>query len=494
MHVSWVDMSRTLQTCIWLKTYFCRHKSFMVAERLLDRLLPETEAPPPLAPALRTMTSQMLSEMAAANEEFIPTYIPSVPTPGESVDGSVILELTCKALLSGQALMMVGGYIVRGIMHSCGKRATAIRRPDEAFEMVRPGTYHFALMDATRQTSAAPLALMDATHQTPAATAAEGIGNQVLAITNTPSPEAPKENLLPRMDEQEQLGAAQLPAGQLPAAQAQLDTAQLPPVQERIQILKKHKLNDDDEDRQKAIDDNEIARLNKKAIGKQPIQPDKEHDDIIAIINALLERVAYLEANQNTGGNNATSPKTPLQIFAGGDSTKIPLQVPIDTQKFKITNTNGDTDPIRGNGDSWLKSMGHEELGEKIHKWAVEVMETGKWPKPQVLAGSITDVIGVVEAEIDRIKREKRTDKDNNLDDMMQVAQQYPCCGSFSNCSVNFVSKSSIFDFNSSNLDCSSLPGATFSAPTSSDSSCIVLRLSLMNSVCGLTVSALLYS
>ena len=143
---------------------------------------------------------------------------------------------------------MVGGNIVKGIRLSCEKRAEAIRRSDGAFEMARPGSYVFALMDAPQ-----PTALMDAPQ--PAATPS-GIGGQVLAITGTPS-SGEGEDLLPRLEQAEAEAQQQRP---LRPAHSQLDTAQLPPVQECIQKIQRNQINNDD-DRQKTIDDAETKRL-----------------------------------------------------------------------------------------------------------------------------------------------------------------------------------------------------------------------------------------
>ena len=76
---------------------------------------------------------------------------------------------------------------------------------------------------------------------------------------------------------------------------------------------------------------------------------------------------------------------------------------------FKIPLHKMATDQLQGTGDVWQKSVGYGDLNEKTHTWAVGVLETGRWPKPQMIAGSTADVIEVVQAEIDRIKQEKNT-------------------------------------------------------------------------------------
>ena len=66
---------------------FRSHKSFMVAERLLDALLPETV--PPLSTRSPTMDAALLSDLA--NEDlFIPTHIAGMPPLGEEFEGDII--------------------------------------------------------------------------------------------------------------------------------------------------------------------------------------------------------------------------------------------------------------------------------------------------------------------------------------------------------------------------------------------------------------------
>ena len=77
-------------------------------------------------------------ENMAANEVFVPTHIATDPTREEAI-GPILIELTCKALATGQMLMSLGGYIVKGIALKYGKRAKAIQNEDGTFNMVRPG-------------------------------------------------------------------------------------------------------------------------------------------------------------------------------------------------------------------------------------------------------------------------------------------------------------------------------------------------------------------
>ena len=83
---------------------------------------------------------QSFIDQVAAQDAFVPTQIANYE--GEVV-GDVLLEFSCKALLVGQCLMTVGGYVVRGWELSCGKRARAIRREDGAFERIEPSWLKF---------------------------------------------------------------------------------------------------------------------------------------------------------------------------------------------------------------------------------------------------------------------------------------------------------------------------------------------------------------
>ena len=272
MHVSWVIELNTLHTCIWLKTLFCRRKSVMVAESFLDASLLETKNPAPYAICSQAMAS-------AGGEGFIPILIAEYPDPGEEVDGAVLLQLSCRCLAVGQALLAVGGYIVRGIKKICGQRVIAIRHSNGAFDAMDVALYGVVGRASQQITLPAAAAATSPTM---------GIGNQVLAISSTPSPEP---NLLPQLEAQAQMEAAQpLPI----QSHAQVEAAQVSLVQERMQIFERP-ITNNDEDKQKIIDDNEITRLNRVTGGKQPIIVQNTIGETGAIINALLDKVAYLE-------------------------------------------------------------------------------------------------------------------------------------------------------------------------------------------------------
>lgn len=182
------------------------------------------------------MAEELIAQMAE-DEIFVPTIIAEYPDPLESVEGAVMVQLTCKALAAGQALMAVGGYIVRGVVHSCQRRATAIRRPGGAFEMV-PVEFYDIVGRRPAQPTAAAIADATATAETAAGsnTPIAGLGVGYLAIADAPyseSPETPKANLLPKLE-----------------SQVQIDTKALPPVHERRRIFEKS-----NEDKSKITED-----------------------------------------------------------------------------------------------------------------------------------------------------------------------------------------------------------------------------------------------
>ena len=117
---------------VFVSTISCdRYKSCMVAERLRTlqlRVISRIPTHSPIA-AMDVLLNQM------ADEAFVPAQIADYQ--GEVI-GDVLLEFSCKALLAAECFMIVGGYIVKGIRLSCGKRARAVRRADGLFERIEP--------------------------------------------------------------------------------------------------------------------------------------------------------------------------------------------------------------------------------------------------------------------------------------------------------------------------------------------------------------------
>ena len=108
----------------------------MVAERCLSASLFVIVAASPH----RCQT--MATEAMAGDQTFIPTHV--VSYEGEVI-GDILRDFSCKALLYGQCRMTVGGYVLRGMVLECGKRAKAIRGNAGAFERVNPSSCNVAL-------------------------------------------------------------------------------------------------------------------------------------------------------------------------------------------------------------------------------------------------------------------------------------------------------------------------------------------------------------
>ena len=104
--------------------------------------------------------------------------------------------------------MTVGGYVVRGLALSCGKRAKAIRREDGAFECVHPGSCSFALATTTTTAQLPPLQPQQPTLLLPTDDLATAASSICLATQGTPSPAS---DLLHEFDAQAALEASELP-------------------------------------------------------------------------------------------------------------------------------------------------------------------------------------------------------------------------------------------------------------------------------------------
>ena len=326
-------------------------------------------------------------------ESFIPIHIAGF---GErEVFGDILWELICKALLTGQILMTVGGFVFRGAALACRKRARAIRREDGSFERVAPNQIIFALLDSDQPRlqpqpqPQQPLALPPPVDDLASAASSICLG---LAIQGTPSPAKPN-NFLPIMD-----------------AQAVVDNSELPR-QEKIQLF------ENTVQKQQLDQDTAAAVWASTGFDKRPLPPiNKNHatasssndHTTIRIIQALQEEVQYPKnlIQKYTSTNNNGEQGTPLQIL-------ISIPVPYGPTKLStVKEPRGPIDPLQGPTDPYSPALGHENLQHKIHKWVVEVANIGKWPKPKIVAGIITDVIAVVQAEVTRIQNGQIGGKD----------------------------------------------------------------------------------
>ena len=138
----------------------------------------------------------------AEEQIFIPTHVTDYS--GEVV-GDILMDITCKALLAGQCLMTVGGYVVRGLKLACNKRAKAIRLPNGAFERVNPSSCNFILGPPQQPQ---PRPIMNAADDLAAAASSICLAIQ----ENSPSPE---RNLNPQLEQQAAIEASDHPVQEL---------------------------------------------------------------------------------------------------------------------------------------------------------------------------------------------------------------------------------------------------------------------------------------
>ena len=151
-----------------------------------------------------------------------------------------------------------------------------------------------------------------------------------------------------------------------------------------------------------------------------------EPNDQTRIIQVLLQKASYSETlpklNNNIG--IASSAKGSMQVHN--------IATPI--KEFTTATTEADNhmvlaaDDLQGLGDPWQSALGHESLNDKIQKWAQEVVNGGKWPKPPIINGAITDVRAVVAAEVERIKQrqQQNIDHDDGNDKMNSILDAIP--------------------------------------------------------------------
>ena len=157
------------------------------------------------------------------------------------------------------------------------------------------------------------------------------------------------------------------------------------PVQEKIQLYEN--VLQQQQQRQQQSEESVVQALARTHVGKRPLPPTtNDHDtDTVGTIQLLLAEVMDLR-NQ-------------LQKYTEGSTLKVPqqpMEVNIATPDDNNRTTTVIMDNIQGPKDPWGVVLGHDDLHTKINQWAVEYIETGKLPKPQIVVGTITDVIGVV--------------------------------------------------------------------------------------------------
>ena len=372
----------------------------------------------------------MMAAMDAAGEVFLPTMIRDYLDSHEKVEGAVMVQMTCRALLAGQAFMSVGGYIVRGIVKSCGRRATAIRRPDGAFEMVLVEYYAVAGREPAVQRQPLPLEDRKPAAQ-PQPLPLDDLASAASSICLAIQSHVPAGRLLPAYEAQATL-------------EESIDVSELPYQEKRDLFEAIVQQQQQQQQQQTAIQqqlqfDNDMAaqKLASYGMGERPLRPtendhnhDHNHDhndNNTTTIYKLQSEVSQLKdllrqcmASMQNGPSTAATQGTTTNTMHANIAT--PSQ---DEKDNSVA-----LDPLQGPGDPYRPALGHEDLGTKIRKWAVQVLETGVWPRPQILPGSITDVTGIVQLEVDKIRKEKQHSDnigDNNDDkfkDVLSTIQQ----------------------------------------------------------------------
>ena len=293
--------------------------------------------------------------------------------------------------------MTVGGYVVRGLRLACNKRAKAIRFPNGAFERVNPSSCNFILGPSQQP----PLPIMNAADDF--AAAASSI---CLAIhDNTPRPAS---NLMPQLEQQAAIEASDLL------------------VQERIQ-LHKNKIM------QQFEQDTITQTMASVHVGKRPPPPITTITTTIP--HKLLSWINDHNHNQPPTLKGATglykSYWTRYRSYIGNyNRNRIILQAPMQVQISFLNNSHTKpdiVDELHGLNDPYRPGLGHEDLAGKITTWATDVIENGIWTKSQVLVGVLTDVIGVVQAEVQLLIKQRHNNivNCNGHNGVLDVARRH---------------------------------------------------------------------
>ena len=151
-------------------------------------------------------------------------------------------------------------------------------------------------------------------------------------------------------------------------------------------------------------------------MGKRPFRPinnDHEHDTTIQI---LLDKILQLQnkVEQLSTTNKGAAQSTPMHHQ---------ISTPVGMGSAQLEKV----DELQVPNDPYRAALGHEDLQAKIHNWALEVIKIQRWPKPQMVAGTITGVTNVVQAEVARITRENGNNIANTnsgYKDVLDVVQQ----------------------------------------------------------------------
>ena len=338
-----------------------------------------------------------------AEQVFVPTHMSTYQ--GEVV-GDPLLEFTCKALLYGQCLMSVGGYIVRGTISACKRRAKATRTANGAFERVEPKyllavPYEVSMtqrMASPRQQQQPLLPLCDDS------AAASAI---LLAIQGTLSSTVSdrKSNvLLPELEAQ---AAVEKNEAIVEKTEDNVEKSELA-FHDRVQLFEPHTTRQ----QQQFEQDTHIQTLASIQAGKQPLPPTNNDQEVISTILIILDRIAVLERrlDKQTTTTNDNVEKIPFQAQ---------ISNPITNGATKLSQV----DELHGPNDPYRNSCQYDSLADRIRSWALEVINIQNWPKAQMIGGRITDVTNMVQKEVERIIKDNNNGKNitNGQQQLMDV-------------------------------------------------------------------------
>ena len=269
---------------------------------------------------------------------------------------------------------------MRGVILECRKRARAIHFSDGAFERIEPG--HFDMLRRPRQQQLPPPQFLPQSDDTAAASAI------YLAIQSTPS-EA--KSLLLELDAQAAVEETEVHA----------ETSELP-FQDRKQISEPQKqLLQQQFDQDIALQT--VTSINMR---KQPLPANTNDHDSVSTIQIVLQKITDLDKQFYRQNDIATTTQEAPNTF---------MQVKISTPSMSSTNKLIIVDELQGPNDPFKAALGHDELNDRMHTLACEVINIGKWPKLQILAGRATDVSNVVQATIKRISKDNNNDACNTI-------------------------------------------------------------------------------
>ena len=189
-----------------------------------------------------------------------------------------------------------------------------------------------------------------------------------------------------------------------------MDASELP-MQDKIQLWE-HTITQ--QQQQQFEQDLAVQTRASIQMGKRPLPPTDDDHGTTITVQILLDKIFELQAQlkQQTTGTTGHTAQTLVHVQISAPTT-------IGIAKLSTV------DELQGPNDPYKAALGHDDLSIKIKNWAKEVIEIGKLPKPQILAGKITDVSGVIQAEMERMNNSKENhttnaDSHNNVFDVVK--------------------------------------------------------------------------